>query len=633
MAPCTSFSRFIITEHDSTLRDDFFENLTSNWKSPAARDFWDWKLQPGVQCSVHDIYALNKDLYFTVSFYYYLCDGINRKKMMFSLSYLASFDNDLQSIEQCDFVLSKEMVRLNDYLIPEIDDMDEAAENLLTRVYAWREMPAKIDVYEFARILGLRVYTGRVVSWPQDIMGAVFFKDVDVFLSLDNGKFLDHVPGSSIVVDPRVFQERNIGSVNNTIIHECVHYVFHWRVFAFRHITSSSYDGSIICSTEANENDDNCTRQIERQATAIAPRILMRKEDFVSHTQDLIDEYNQTLIELNSTGQMKGIIDADIISRYVIPSLASDYGVSMMSIKIRMIETGFEIARGVDIYLDDKYLRPFSFAEGSLGERETFTLSRSAYERLLFESDDFKSCIATGLFKFVENHVVLCYKQFCEPSNNGDGLILTDFARSHLHLCALKFRVYRKGSSYTYWSNAMNVMLRLPSMTATTSMVFLSEGNDYVMSEINKNRQKWVKFYSNIGCSLWNEKLKKIMKEQGASAQLLAEKCNVSYDSMLRYLKDEEGHQMPKRIFTHICMILGIPSFISLKLINESGHLKFDSFNKQDACLLVLLQDYYGQDIEFCNDYLVKNGLEPFTDEFPEKKEKPKRLMEFQSAI
>ena len=71
-----------------------------------------------------------------------------------------------------------------------------------------------------------------------------------------------------------------------------------------------------------------------------------------------------------------------------------------------MIETGFEIARGVRIYLDDKPLRPFFFAKGSLEERETFTLSRSMYERLLAESDDLKECIATGLFRFVENHVL-----------------------------------------------------------------------------------------------------------------------------------------------------------------------------------------------------------------------------------
>ena len=553
--------------------------------------------------------------------------------MAFTLSYFASFDNDLQSIERCNWDLDDRMEKLNDYLIPEIEDMDLAAEKMLDSVFPDGNIPDKIDVYQFANKHDLKIYSGRVVGWPQDIMGAVFFKEVDARLVLDNGDILEQVPGFSIVVNPKVFQERNIGSVNNTIIHECVHFVFHWRVFAFRSITSDSYDGSVLCSTEANENDDNCTRQIERQATLIAPRVLMRKDDFISRTQFLINDYEIIHGEFRSLGKADGIIDADIVSKYVIPSLSSEYGVSELSVKIRMIDTGFEIARGVKLYLDDRYLRPFSFAEGSLGERETFTLSRSMYERLLSESDELKACIATGLFRFVENHVVFCSRQFCEPVNSDDGFILTDFARSHMHLCALKFKVFRKGSSYSYWSNAMSVMLRLPSMTAPNVMVFLPESNGFLMKKKDELREEWIQFYRNTGCSLWNDKLKKIMKAQEFDIGTLARECNLNYDSLRRYLADEEGHQMPKRVFTHICMVLRIPDFISRKLIDESGHLRFDPFNKTDACYLELLSHYYGQDIEYCNEYLVKNGLDPFTNSFPERKEKPTRLMNFQGVI
>lgn len=632
MATCTSFSRFIVTEHENTLRDDFFEYLNFNWKSLVQQACWDWQLLPGVRCSVHEIYGLDRDLYFKASFNYSIGDGNSRRSMVFTLSYFTSFENDLRTIERCNWVLNGRMERLNDNLIPEIEDMDLAAEKLLNRVFRGKKVPEKIDVHQFARKLGLKEYTGRVVGWPHDIMGAIFFKEADTLLFLDSGETLDRVPGLSIVVNPRVFQERNIGSVNNTIIHECVHFVFHWRVFAFRSIASESYDGSFLCSTEANENDDNCTRQIERQATLIAPRVLMRKADFMSRAKYLINDYEKIRGVYKSLGKADGIIDADIISKYVIPSLSGDYGVSELSVKIRMIDTGFEIARGVKLYLDDRYLRPFSFAAGSLGARETFTLSKAAYDKLLVDDEDFKALIATGLFRFIENHVVLSSSQFCVRVGYNDKFILTDFARSHMHLCALKFTVFRKGAGSSYYSNSMSVMLRLPTMKATESMVFLKENNAFLVDVINRNREKWLSFYKKTDYG-WNNRLVAIMKEQGYDRGDLARECNVSYETMRRYLADDEEHHMPKRVFVHICMILGIPNFISLKLIDESSHLRFDSFRDEDACYLELLNYYYGQGIEYCNQFLKQHGLDSFTDDLPEKDNKPQKLLNFPSAM
>lgn len=32
-----------------------------------------------------------------------------------------------------------------------------------------------------------------------------------------------HIDGKTIIVDPKMFLLRNLGSVNNTVIHECIH--------------------------------------------------------------------------------------------------------------------------------------------------------------------------------------------------------------------------------------------------------------------------------------------------------------------------------------------------------------------------------------------------------------------------
>lgn len=631
MAECTSFSKFIISRHAETLKKDFIQFLYFNWKYLIERECWQWDLQPGVRPSVHDICGFENDLYFRVSFRFTIGDDkYNKRSLSLQLSYSTSFDNELNTIERCDWEFDDEMERLNDYLIPEIEDMDDAAEKLLSKVYG-DQIPESINAHDFAKRLGLNVYIGKVEGWPYDTMGAVFFREIDTVLHVFEDGPIAPVPASSIVVNSHVFKERNIGSVNNTIIHECVHYALHWRVFVFRSIVNEDYDWSVTCRDYAKEGDDNCTRLIERQANLLAPRILMRKSCFVSHVQYLIDDFyrvrNDFRVIKNRVG---GMIDADIISKYVIQSLTSKYGVSSMSIKIRMIETGFEIARGVNIYLDDRYLRPISFEPGSLGTYETYSLSRESYEKLLSENEDFKACIATGLFRFVENHVVFCHPKYCEPVCSKDGFLLTDFARSHMNLCAMKFWVFRKGASYSYCSNAMSVMLRLPTVTVNESLVFIPNNNGDKLKITQAYREQWMAFYKNTKCYGWNERLRAIMKEQGEDLSSLARECNVSYDTMQRYMADKEGHRMPKRVFTHICMILGIPYFISQKLIEESGFLRFDSFDTSDSCYLELLVHYYGQGIEYCNEYMSKCGVEPFTSEMPNRR---KRLMNFPNVI
>lgn len=628
------FSKYIVSRHEGSLKDDFQEYLKATIVHIVGADRLRWCRVSGFQMAVHDIYGEGSGLHFKVLFRCYVTDGIEKIPMKLDLSYFTSFDNGFGSIERCDWEYDDGMEKLNDYLIPEIDDMDAAAEAILLNVYGEDGIPERIDSIDFARRIGLHVIEGRVAGWPIDAMGAMFFQDVDSLLLLDKGGVLERIPKSTILVNPRVFHERNNGSVNNTIIHECVHYLLHWRVSRFRSIANNSYDGSVVCNVEAGEADDSCTRQIERQATQIAPRILMRRSSFVERAKTLLESYYSTRDEFRSINNIAGaMIDADLVRKYVIPALASDYRVSKLSIKIRMIETGFEIARGVNIYIDEGTIRPFSFAEGSLGSFETFTLSEDSYEKLLKEDEGFRALVATGLFRFVENHVVLCVRQFCEFDNLHDRIVLTDYARSHMHLCALKFGIHRKGSGYSYYSNAMSVMLKLPTVTVNSSLAFLPNNNATVLKVVTVHREKWMSFYKNLKCFAWNERLKAIMKEQEEDVGTLAGKCGVSYTTMQRYLSDKEGHRMTKRVFTHICIILKIPDFISKKLIDESGYLRFDSFNREDNCYIELMTYYYGQDIGYCNEHMRNQGVTPFTDDLPERRERHSRLMNFPNAI
>ena len=80
--------------------------------------------------------------------------------------------------------------------------------------------------------MGLTIRTQRIKQ-DASVFGQIYFVDTDVELfdaNLGENRKV-HIDGGTILVDPRNFLLRNLGSVNNTTIHECVHWDKHRKVF------------------------------------------------------------------------------------------------------------------------------------------------------------------------------------------------------------------------------------------------------------------------------------------------------------------------------------------------------------------------------------------------------------------
>ena len=74
--------------------------------------------------------------------------------------------------------------------------------------------------------LGLKIVNQRI-SEDSSIFGQLYMVDTDaeVYDSNLGHTVVKHIEGKTIVVDPMNFLLRNLGSRNNTIIHECVHWL------------------------------------------------------------------------------------------------------------------------------------------------------------------------------------------------------------------------------------------------------------------------------------------------------------------------------------------------------------------------------------------------------------------------
>lgn len=251
------------------------------------------------------------------------------------------------------------------------------------------------------------------------------------------------ISSGTVLVNPDVFFMRNIGSVNNTVIHECVHWDKHYKFFELQKLLNPDIQ-AISCAVveeykkKPNQLEDELS-WMEWQANALTPKILIPAKTGKSKLSEILNRLRSSF---------HGHLRNGYIMELAISEFADFFKVSTTAAKIRAVELGFEQAAGVFNFVDGKNYPPFSFQKGSLKKGQTFIIDRN---NIIIESlfnqnlvDDFKAgrfIHAGGLFVINDPKYVSIIED-TEPA-------LTEYALEHVDECCLVFdRTTRVSSHY-----------------------------------------------------------------------------------------------------------------------------------------------------------------------------------------
>ena len=338
---------------------------------------------------------------------------------------------------------SRELFRAEDaltkYLVPYIyaKDLDKHAEKFLER-YCPRALkePMPLPIKEIVEQMGLTVYHAPL---PGGIFGRTYFNDTNV--KVYGNKACTEIVEKSIssgtvLVNPDVFFMRNIGSVNNTVIHECVHWDKHYKFFELQKLLNPDIQ-AISCAVveeykkKPNQLEDELS-WMEWQANALTPKILIPAKTGKSKLSEILNRLRSSF---------HGNLRNGYIMELAISEFADFFKVSTTAAKIRAVELGFEQAAGVFNFVDGKNYPPFSFQKGSLKKGQTFIIESLFNQNL---ADDFKAgrfIHAGGLFVINDPKYVSIIED-TEPA-------LTEYALEHVDECCLVFdRTTRVSSHY-----------------------------------------------------------------------------------------------------------------------------------------------------------------------------------------
>lgn len=347
-----------------------------------------------------------------------------------NLSYsLADFD--ICNIE-CYYEKSKSTHQMSDSLVPIIykEQLDKVATKFLQKYYPEVLLaPIYLDPMVLTERLNLKVEKTPITE-DLSVFGQIYFRDTETVVYDPKNKTNIKIPVTcgTILVNPNVAFQRNLGAFNNTIVHECVHWHLHKKAFALERLfneNATQIKCKVVGGTEGSNSE--ATKWMEWQANALAPRIQMPFDMFKQQAAITINKYRDKL----------DIFEICELMLYVIEDLSQFFLVSKTAVKLRLIDVGYEETIGSLIYIDDHYVKPHSFKKGSIKSNQTYSIpAKDAAIQCLINP----KLQNTEKYIYIDSHFVLDHPKYVSQNDEGETQ-MTDYARYHIDECCFAFEL------------------------------------------------------------------------------------------------------------------------------------------------------------------------------------------------
>ena len=491
---------------------------------------------------------------------------------------------------------------MDDALVPVMNknQLDDVAEQFLREHYKKALLePMWLDPLELAKNMGLTVRYENITK-DGAVFGRSFFCDciADLYNPLTDKMYQEPIPAGTILVDKKTAFLSVLGSVNNTIVHECVHWDKHKKAFALVRLYDSSLS-NIGCKVIGGvaENRRDSVDWMEWQANALAPRIQMPITMFKKKVEQLISKYRR---------EMKVYDMIDIIEP-IIDELVITFGVSRLAAKIRMLDAGYEEAAGAFIYVDNRYVKPHKPSNGCLERNKTFSISaRDAVVESKF-NPELAAILAENEYIFVDSHFVLNTPLYLETDKYGKQT-LTHYARNHMEECCLVFDLKIKTSVTEHYHTECFL-----NRDKSSDITFEAHYSD--KSKSAKNQVQMIKDYNADVLSIakklpmnFSGSLDALIGWAEMTEEELAEAADMSEKTIQR-LRNTEPDNVTIETVMQLCIGMKLAPVLSACLLKASG--KSFMMTEQHIMYQFLLNSCYHMSIFDCNEMLTAQGLKP----------------------
>lgn len=323
---------------------------------------------------------------------------------------------------------------LSQDLVPYLyeDAVEKNAEDFLKRHYPKALLqPMPLPVFEVAKSMGMTVHYAPL---EDSVFGRTYFGSEKVTVYTDNtlkSKAEIVTKPGTMLINPNVYFMRNVGTANNTIIHECVHWDRHRKAFELQRLLTGNCNHiscEIVDTYEGIPDDAPALKWMEWQANQLAPRILMPAK----MTEKI---YSSALRDIHTSKPLTRFAE---VMEEAVGYTAQYFGVSFIAAKLRLMDLGYDVVQGTYVYNDGKYMPPFYFAKDTLEKNQTYIVDEKSAMLQIFISDELRALYFEG--KIIYANCMVCINSPKYVTRSETGLpILTEYALEHVHECCFVF--------------------------------------------------------------------------------------------------------------------------------------------------------------------------------------------------
>lgn len=549
--------------------------------------------------NIHEVYAGNRndelididillDIYAIVSWSPSSCESLSaRKNQRLRIYCTALVDAGIKNLQIRNISpydakhFSRFSRPLTDNLVPYLGamELDDIAEEILALYYPeMLQTPMQINPYTFAQKLGLKVERKKITE-DCSVFGRIYFED----------DIKEDVTERTIVIESDLENVRPIGTVNNTIVHECLHWILH-RYSIELEKGSENIVAKISTNEEASASDWR-----EWQVHNLAPKIMMPKK----LTQQFVRDTYIRLTKLDDSTPMIDIIE-DLIK-----VVAHFFGVTIVATKNRLAEFGIEEAKGAFNFIDKKYIPPHTWKKGFLGTNQTFSIGINDLFNVLSKHESLRKRLLEGGLIYIDSHLCLNEKKYISLGKNGlPGM--TFYARTHMDECCLVFeKEHTKETSNFSFKSILNNSVEysiIPSFKYPSNSENLDKESkarmlDNLVLELETTIDKLPKDFGGT--------LKHLKKYRQLTNESLAELSLLSTEYISK-LQNNHIKEPSIQTVLALCIGMSLPIQLSNELMKRAGRRLPTTSDKEAMFYELLLMSSADHTVEECNQLLEK---------------------------
>ena len=523
------------------------------------------------------------------------------------LHFAGNFRKGFQIKKKKDIIIENKPFKqkLTKKLVPVIDnDTKERYASRFLKEFCPKALttPMALPIKDMLKKAGLEYYFAPL---GHGIYGKIYFSDDHSEIYNDNDEIiLAPVKRGTILVDKDKYEERGKFTLNNTLIHEMVHWFYHSNFFELRQLLNNELTCA-VCFRKDSEYEDDEIKWMESQAKSITPKILMPKKMFIRQYKEFL-RINKRIQKDKWFGEVHPFTKEEIPSKVII-DLSHFFNVSKASVKYRLIELGYSEFDGIFNYDNEakRYYESFFFPKDSLGRHQTFFISKNSYLSIIKTNEVIRNDIESEKLIYSNGLLVINTPEFV---TNGK---INQFGLKHVDRCCIKINISSEMQCYDKAEN--NFCLFRGDVVTRTAQI---DNDQYIkiISQCTENTEHYNKHRKYMPASVGDTMayhIKKIYGDDRPHTEDVVRKCDITAKTYRKYLDGNvEDYKFEIIIKFAIGMKLSSPYIDDLL---HKANIIVDSGNNARSVLLEttkvyprigLVKTYEKLKIIHCESYL-----------------------------